>query len=305
VTEPLDLDAIRAWISETVGAAVTLEPEKVRPWATVLRVRAAGRTVWFKACQPVQAFEPRLTATLASRWPDRLPRVLAVDEARAWLLTADAGASIGSLGNAPEIWMRALPRHAEMQLGETGHVRDHLAHGVPDLRLAHLPDEFVRLLSSPLPLDADERQRLAGLHGGFARRCDDLAAVGLGDSIQHDDLHVNGLFVRGDELRFLDWGDASIGYPFFSLVVTFRFLEGHNGLEPTDPWFARLRDAYLEPWGHGLGEAFEAAFRVGVLAHAFAWVRHRSAMPPEGHPAFDLEFAALLRWAMRRGGAGA
>ena len=60
-------------------------------------------------------------------------------------------------------------------------------------------------------------------------------------------------------LRVLDWGDSSISHPFASLVVTFRFLEEFNKLPPGDPWFPRLRDAYLEPWGHGLTDAFALA----------------------------------------------
>jgi hypothetical protein len=36
-----------------------------------------------------------------------------------------------------------------------------------------------------------------------------------------------------------------------------------------------VRDAYLEPWGRGLGGVFALAMRVGTLAHAIAWLRQR------------------------------
>jgi hypothetical protein len=38
----------------------------------VLRVAVDGGCVWFKASGPVQAFEPRLSAELFARWPDRV-----------------------------------------------------------------------------------------------------------------------------------------------------------------------------------------------------------------------------------------
>lgn len=297
---PLDLAAARAWIGSVVGPAFDLRVGKQRAWATTLRVTVGEETAWFKACQPVQAFEPRLTAALARRWPDRMPQVLAIDEARGWMLSADAGVAVGSLGNAPEIWLRALPRYAELQLGETAHAPDHLDHGVPDLRLERLPGELERLVASDVPLAPDDRDRLRRFEPRFAELCRTLRASAPRETVQHDDLHVNGVFVRGEELRFLDWGDASIGQPFFSLVVTFRFLELRNGLGPRDPWFARLRDAYLEPFGPGLGEAFGVAWRVGLLAHACAWRRHREAMPLEARAAFDVEYATLLRWAIER-----
>ncbi|HYL40566.1 MAG TPA: phosphotransferase [Candidatus Binatus sp.] len=298
--QPLDLQAALAWIGASVGPPSSVERHKERAWATTLRVTVGRDTVWFKACQPVQAFEPRLTADLAERWPDRLPRVLAVDDARGWLLTADAGVAVGSLGNSPEIWLRALPRYAELQVGETPRAADHLAHGVPDLRLERLSAELAGLVASDVPLRPRDANRLRRFEPRFGELCGDLRAAGVGETVQHDDLHLNGLFVRGDELRFLDWGDASIGHPFFSLVVTFRFLESRNALPPGDPWFGRLRDAYLEPFGAGLVEVFGAAWRVGLIAHACAWRRHRDAMPEAARAAFDIEYAALLRWVVAR-----
>jgi hypothetical protein len=199
-----------------------------------------------------------------------------------------------------------LPRYAELQRGERGYVDDHLGHGVLDLRVTELPVRYEMLLSRDLPLEPDEVEALRRFESRFAELCAEVAAESPGDSIQHDDLHVNGVFVRDDELRVVDWGDASIGHPFASLYVTFRFLERENGLRPDDPWFARLRDAYLEPWGPNLVPAFDRAMRVAAFAHPIAWIRHRDPMSSEARTAFDVEFAVVLRRALARiGGEGA
>jgi aminoglycoside phosphotransferase (APT) family kinase protein len=115
------------------------------------------------------------------------------------------------------------------------------------------------------------------------------------ETIQHDDLHHANLYVRGGRVRVLDWGDASVSHPFASLVVTFRFLEERTRLPPGDPWFARLRDAYLEPWGRDLGDAFALAVRVGSFARAIAYLRQRAALPPEERALFDTDFSTVLR----------
>ena len=78
----MDRAAAEAWIQEHVGPTREIEIEHERPWATVLRVRLSERVVWFEACGPVQAFEPRLTAELSARWPDRVAEVIAHDEER-------------------------------------------------------------------------------------------------------------------------------------------------------------------------------------------------------------------------------
>jgi hypothetical protein len=82
-------------------------------------------------------------------------------------------------------------------------------------------------------------------------------------------------------------------------VVTFQVLEQINRLPPEDQWFARLRDAYLEPWGRGLAGAFDLAIRVGTFAHAFAWARQREALP-EARADFDREYQVILRRAVAR-----
>jgi hypothetical protein len=296
----VDRAAADSWIRAQVDVAGPIDTWHERPWATVLRVPVATGVVWFKACAPIQAFEPRLTAELFTRWPDRVTEVLADDQARGWLLLADAGKPIREFGNPPEIWLAALPLYAELQRGEAAHAHDHLAHGVPDLRVPTLPARYEGLLRRNLPLEPEEILRLREFGTRFADSCDQLAALGIPESVQHDDLHAANIYTR-DRLRILDWGDSSISHPFMSLVVTYRFLEETNHLSPRDPWFARLRDAYLEPWGGGdLVGTFDLAIRVGAFAHAIAWARQRDALPASARAEFDEGFAIILRRAVAR-----
>ena len=296
--EPMDRAAAEDWIRAHVDPVGPIETAHERPWATVLRVPLADSIVWFKACAPVQAFEPRLTAELFARWPDRVAEVLGRDDERGWLLLADAGTPMRALGNPPEAWLLALPLYAELQRGEAAHVHEHLAHGVPDLRGATWPARYHDLLTRDLPLNTDEIRRLREFAPRFTELCGELAAYQVPETVQHDDLHMANVYKRGERLRLLDWGDSSISHPFASLVVTFRFLEEINKLPPGDAWFSRLRDAYLEPWGSGLTQAFRLAARIGAFAHTFAWMRQRDALPEEARPEFDTGLTIVLRRAI-------
>jgi hypothetical protein len=294
----MDRAAAEDWIRMHVTPVGPIETEHERPWATVLRVPLADGVAWFKACAPVQAFEPRLTAELFARYPDRVAQVLAHDQKRAWLLLADAGTPIGAFGNPPEAWLVALPLYAELQRGEAAHMHDHLAHGVPDLRVAHLPARFDDLLQRELPVEREETDRLRALAPRFEELCAELAAHNVPETVQHDDLHMKNVYAQGEHLRLLDWGDSSISHPFVSLVVTFRFLEKVTKLLPGDPWFARLRDAYLEPWGPGFEAVFALAMRVGTVAHTIAWLRQRDHLLVKERAEFDRGFAIVLRRAI-------
>jgi len=175
---------------------------------------------------------------------------------------------------------------------------NHLAHGVPSLPVATLPARYAQLLELGLPLTGEELDRLERFLPRFEELCRELASDGLPYTLQHDDLHMASVYVRDGHFRILDWGDSSICHPFFSLIETFRFLEGHTGLASHDAWFARLRDAYLEPWGRGAGETFELAMRVGQFAHAIAWARQREFLGPGERRPFDEWFAHVLRRAL-------
>lgn len=290
--------AAETWIRAHASPSGVPELVHERPWATVLRVPLEGGVAWFKACAAVQAFEPRLTAELSARWPDRVAEVLGYDDERGWLLLADAGEPVGAFGNPPEVWLAALPLYAELQRGEAVYARDHLAYGVPDLRLAALPAGYDELMQLELPLERDEIRRLRDFAPRFSELCEELTAHDVPETVQHDDLHHGNLYADGNRLRVLDWGDASISHPFASLVVTFRFLEERTNLAPGDPWFSRLCDAYLEPWGGDRREAFALAVRVGTFARAIAYVRQRAAIPQEDLVRFDTDFSIVLRRAL-------
>lgn len=266
----------------------------------MLRVPVAGGLAWFKACGVAQAFEPTLSARLFARWPDRVAEVLGHDEERGWLLLADAGEPRAGRGNPPEPLLSLLPQYAELQRGEALHADEHLAHGVPDLRVAKVPERFDDLLRHDLPLGPEEIARLRAFAPRLAELCEELAAHGVAETVQHDDLHLANVYERGGRFRLLDWGDTSIAHPFASLVVPFRFLEEINRLPPTHRWFKRLREAYLEPWGSGFGEAFALAVRVGAFTYAIAWARQRDYLPEDARPGFDKPFSIVLRRALAR-----
>ena len=76
-SDDVDRHAAEAWIRAHVEPVGPIETAHERPWSTVLQVPIAAGIAWFKACAPVQAFEPRLSAGLFARWPDRVAEVLA------------------------------------------------------------------------------------------------------------------------------------------------------------------------------------------------------------------------------------
>jgi Phosphotransferase enzyme family len=284
--------AAEEWIREHVEPTGSLEVVRDRIWARTARVPTSDGSLWFKALAPTHQFEVELAPLLATGWPDLVPHVVAAEMDRGWLLLADAGTSFDHLGNPPELWRSVLPGYAELQ-------RDFsVPDSVPDRRLERWPELYDDLVGSDLPLTQPESTVLRRYAPRFAEQCAELASYGVPAAIQHDDLHHRNAYLDGEAIRIIDWGDASRSHPFASLVVTFRFLEERNGLAPADPPFAMLRDAYLEPWGTGLRDAFDLAQQLGRFAHAFGWIALRRLLAEDDRPTFNIPFQTVLRRAL-------
>ncbi len=114
-------------------------------------------------------------------------------------------------------WYDVLPLYAGVQLELAQDVDDLLALGVPDMRLAALPKAYEHLMD-----ESGAERRFRDAAPMVADLCDDLATYGLPELLQHDDLHDGQVFVRDGRHLVLDWGDACISHPFFTLSVTLR-----------------------------------------------------------------------------------
>lgn len=248
----------------------TIEQPHVFSWATVMRIPTDDGTLWFKANAPRLTREAALVTLLAARDPGFVPPLLAADPERGWMLMAHAG---GTLREAPDersqqCWLRLLPRYARLQLDLTDDVDELLALGVPDLRLATLPRRYADLFDH---VEAEPRFRQA--LPLVAELCERLAAYGVQETLQHDDLHDGQVFVDGDRVRLLDWGDACVSHPFFSLSVALKgvIARGPDDVEGSVDT-APFRDAYLGPFQDrydvDLRAACDLALRLGWACRA-------------------------------------
>jgi hypothetical protein len=271
--DPQWLAGVRDWIDARLGelgttrTGPTVQPH-VYPWSTVLRVPTDAGDVWFKANTESLRHEAALVQRIATRRPDAVPPPLAADTAAGWLLMADAGETLRVVAQRErslDRWYAVLPLYAGVQLDLAGDVDDLLALGVPDRRLATLPQAYARLVDG---VGADRRFRDAVPM--VADLCAQLAGYGLPELLQHDDLHDAQVFVRDGRHLLMDWGDACVSHPFFTLSVT---LEGvlawglDDVADSVDT--APLRDAYLAPYAERFAGDLVAAVR---LALRLGWV---------------------------------
>jgi hypothetical protein len=293
-TSPEWLSEATAWIREHADVAGDIEQPHVRPWSTVLRVPTTEGDLYFKAVSAVHRYEAALTWLLAEKQPDRVAEVVAVDAERGWMLMRDGGTRLRELIETRadlHHWERLLPDYAQLQIEVAPQAETLVELGVPDERLAVLPDHFRELLATrPKGLTSDEHQRLTDAVPRVDDLCRELAGYGIPETIQHDDLHDGQVFVRNGHYRVFDWGDSCVSHPFHTLTVTLRMIAWQRDLEPGGRELQRLRDAYLEPFGL-LQSAADLAYRTGTIARSLAWGRMTIDQPTGAHGGLKLFLA--------------
>jgi hypothetical protein len=275
-TNPDWLAEATTWICQRAEVVGEIEQPHVRSWSTVLRVPTTEGDLYFKAVTAIRRFEAPLTGLLAELQPGRVPEVVAVDAERGWMLMRDGGSRLRELVETRadlHHWERLLPDYADLQIEIAFLAENLVALGVHDERLAILPGHFRELLATrPKGLTADEHQRLIDAVPLVDDMCRELAAHGIPETIQHDDLHDGQVFVRDGGYRFFDWGDSCVSHPFHSLTVILRQVARKLDLEPGGSELRRLRDAYLEPYGD-LQSVADLAYRTGTIARSLACYR--------------------------------
>jgi hypothetical protein len=274
-TDPDWLSGAHAWIDERLTAAGrrrTGEADQVhvRPWATVLRVPTDDGPVWFKANAPELRHEALVSLLLSQRVSDRVPPLIADDVGLGWMLMEDGGRRLREViaeERDMSRWGDVLDGAADIARAMEPDVERLLAAGVPDLRLAVLPDKYAALVAAD-----DVEQRFRDAVPRVREMAAELASYGVTETLQHDDLHDGQVFVHGDRQLILDWGDAVVSHPFFTLSVTLEGVvawglddvENAVDIEP-------LIDRYLRRYDAGrpeLRDAFPLALRLGWVCRA-------------------------------------
>jgi len=278
-------EELREWCASYVGPVTAMEQRKLRGWATVWRVETA-EGVWFaKQNCPGQQLEIPLMATLSEVVPDRVVPVTAARDG--FLLTPDQGEVFQeTAGEDVANWVRLAREAAELQRALLPHHDALLAAGLTELR----PDRAVDYVSARVEqyaaLPAGDSRRLAPevadrlrAHLPVVRRwAEQVAALGLPLTLNHNDLHENNVFDVAGRLRFFDFGDSLVTEPLGVLLIPLNVLGEKLGADGDDARLRQVADAALEVWSDlvpmaDLRAALPAALQLGRLGRVESWVR--------------------------------
>lgn len=243
-----------AWLRRTLGPEV--RAEQLRSWqrSALLLATAGERRYYLKGVPPFFAHELPLSAWLAERFPALCPAVEAMAPDAGLLLLREApGTPLLDQQPALALCAAALRRCAELQIATLPHAAELQALGLPVRDEAWLCGGLDDLLEdarslrsgSATGMSAEEVEQLRARGPALHAACAQLAACALPLALEHGDFGAWQILAEGEQLTLLDWSDAGLANPLFSLA---GFL---SELPPAlDEPAAReqLIAAYLEPW---------------------------------------------------------
>ena len=269
-------DACR-WIERCTregGLGVPVRIRQLRAWASscVLEVRCETETAYFKALPRSGRVEFAVTRWLSEAFPDVVPRVIACDAGRRWLLMhACAGVPLEAVPDGSS-WAYAARRYGQLQVACTARGDELQALGCRVRSVASLVPAMMSLagdrealrVGEPDGVTEAQLEQLRDSLPTLERRCLELDGIGVPYTLEHGDLWPGNVFVELPDSAcvIIDWEDAAIAHPFLGLAPLTVGL-GNAGLA-TPENVAALERAYLGPF-----ESFGSAAQLrGALSRA-------------------------------------
>jgi Phosphotransferase enzyme family len=303
---------ISAWVEEQLrplGLGLDGNFRQLQATASFALIRFATHrgAVWFKAVGDPNLREFSISRLLSAALRQYLPGLLAAKtEWNAWL-TEEAGGQGLFESSDPATWCRAAKSLAELQIASLPHTPDLLtadAHDVRSQKLLTMAAPFFLVMEEIM--EAQTKTTVPKLSPQEIRAVRERVTEALGklqehdipDALNHLDLNPCNVVVSTNKCTFLDWAQAAVGNPFFSLEYLRQdFLHAFPGRMDAERDFC---SSYANRWKPILGDRIgEDLSRLVPIAAAFAFAA--SALPWDSLKMRQQpELAAFLRSLVRR-----
>lgn len=274
--------AAASWIRETLPQVTRIEQFITWSGSSLLRIDGDGRRYYFKAVPQVFRQEAEVTSMLAEHFPDGIPRPVAIDPSRGWMLLEDFGDSFVA-GMVLEHWEAALDTLLAVQRGSVPLIGALLEAGCTDRRPHVLQRQIEDLAEGKLGTLPDETtNRLRAALPRLKQLCAELAESPIPCTLVHGDFHAANVVVKDGHHLIFDWTDPCISHPFVDLA-TFFYMFGPPSTDAAVR--ARLRDRYLDGWNDLIPhqqavEIFERTEPVAAMHHAISYQAILEAVDP-------------------------
>jgi hypothetical protein len=275
---------LRSWIESVIGPMgfhVNGKFMQLNASATfsLVRFETNGPALWFKAVGEPNLREFAITCALVHLFPDYLPPILASRSDWNGWLSGEVQGTLLSEVQEQGLWERAAGALARLQIQSIDRGSQILAAGARDLGLVALSKliqpfmNFVARLmerQTKIPPAVLDRNDLLALADSLRSSVDATDSIGIPETLGHLDLNPGNIIVSENRFAFLDWAEAYIGNPFFSLEYLLQ--HARRALGEGSDVRAKMMAAYCAEWADIISAAAVAdALALTPLLSVFAY----------------------------------
>jgi hypothetical protein len=237
------------WARDVIGDVFGINVTDVhllrsRPWSSLFLWRLEDGTELVQKV-PAAPFQSEAAILDFVRSYIAVAPVIATHESGAFLMAKCAGESLRVRLRQTLEYTRLVPPAALLSRAQA------------QMGSGTFPEQAQRISSAEL--EGVALEAFAGRGGSLAGSERVLRALAylfdrFGESIEHGDFQDNNILIVNGEYTFLDWGDASITCPVFSLATYVHASRlAHRGLP--ESVVSNVVTAYLREWGTDVGDA--------------------------------------------------
>jgi len=279
---------LQGWIEEVIGPlgfylAGSFSQLNASPSFSLVRFETSGPAVWFKAVGNPNLREFPITLALARLVPKYIPPILAArPQWNGWLAQEVEGTNLGETQDAHH-WNTAASALAKLQIESIGRCRTLVDSGARDLSASALLklvrpflDAMGQLMEkqNKVPPPVLSRSELIVLREQIEEALSLSTDMRIPDALGHLDLNPGNVIVSEGHCVFLDWAEAYVGNPFFSLQYLVEHSRRMTGMNATAE--AGLTRACAAEWQslvspENLASALAFAPMLAVFAYAAAY----------------------------------
>jgi hypothetical protein len=275
---------LRKWIDaviEPMGFHVSGEFRQLTasPSFSLVRFETDAPPLWFKAVGEPNQREFAITLALAQLFPQYLPRILATrPDWNGWLSSEVQGNLLSEVQEQP-LWEQTAVALARLQIQSIDRGSQILRAGPRDLgsvALSKLVQPFMDVVAqlmerqTKIPPPVLDRSDLSVLTDSLQRSLEAMEATRIPDTLGHLDLNPGNIIVSDNRCAFLDWAEAYVGNPLFSLEYLLQHAD--RAFRSDSAVRTRLVAAYCAQWdgvvpSAAIGNALVFAPLLAVFAY--------------------------------------
>jgi hypothetical protein len=218
------------------------------PYSTIFKIDTDKGLLFLKTNNNTFNYEHKLIRHLQHQFPGHSLQVLFSNDALNAFITPHAGVQFDTYFKASADYAAidsALMNYAHIQQNTDTVFLQKIA--VRDLSLKKIEEIFYSALNTNMPyIPAEKKSLVLALRDKTRAAIQEVIEIGIHDGLEHGDFHFGNMLFDNGNVIYIDWAEATLSNPLFSLCTFNHSLVRRLGMASGSDFATKLSRKYLD-----------------------------------------------------------